>query len=175
VPTRKFCPHLSENGVNMGPNRLFRTFKSLSAVAIALPIAVGCPRTSAAEEKRPSSVQTLGQEPAAGDHSVSCAAALQTFVVSLDDLLARNPGSINPFIALLDKTFPLRGCLLAEAVNISQRSRYFAGVQDDVAIHLITFSSGKLLNGGGYYVAFALEKMTGDSRYPTVVRNRPTL
>jgi hypothetical protein len=53
-----------------------------------------------------------------------CADRLSRFVHELDDMWTKDPRSVQPFLDLLEKYFPLTGCDVEEALKICRSSKY---------------------------------------------------
>ncbi len=150
--------------------RMFHDGALAPAVAFALMIVIGC--SAALSEERRSIEAGPGEKTSAVSTSSSCAAGLRTFVTELDDLLAVYPQAYESFFALLNRSFPLKGCALAEVISICEQSRFFAGVSDNAGDLVIFFDNGKFFPGRGYRVSFGLDKRTGDTSHPSVQPNR---
>lgn len=142
--------------------------------AIAVMIVVCCSAAALSEESRP--IQSgPGQDASAAGKSSSCAAGIRTFVTELDGLLAVYPQAYASFYALMDRSFPLKGCAIEEVISICTQSRYFAGAAYNAGHPVIFFDSGKFFPGRGYRVSFGLNKNSGDTEYPSVQSNRANL
>jgi hypothetical protein len=101
-----------------------------------------------------------------------CASRLKNFVVRMDELLSENPKTTPPLFALLKEHFPIKGCDIEEAIAISRQSRYFASVEDNASMFAIWFGTAKLFPDQIFAVTFAIEKKSGDTRFPSFKPNK---
>jgi hypothetical protein len=99
---------------------------------------------------------------------IKCTERLQYFISELDNVLARNPSTLETVSALLNKYFPLTGCKLEEVRIISETSKYFASTYDQPSLVVFSFSSANRVSPGqsGFDVSFAISKTTGNTQLP---------
>lgn len=148
----------------------FRKLVRSRVVAIAMMIAAGCPLVALSEEGR-SIGPAPGEQVLTAQTSSACAAGLRTFVTELDKLLAVHPQAPASLLSLLDRTFPLKSCAIAEVISICKQSRYFVGAGKTGPYHVISFNNGKFFDGKGYHVSFGVHGNTGDTEHPSIRSN----
>jgi hypothetical protein len=115
-------------------------------------------------------------DPDAEEKSVStterargCLQRYGAFVQALDALLARHPSSVTVVHDLINSSFPIKGCNIEEAVEISRRARFFSSVSEDPRYYVIEFNSRGLsgILDPGYRVLIGFSKGTGNSLLPS--------
>ena len=150
---------------------MLQTCALAPAIVFALMFVVGCPAASLPKEGSSIEAGEVEEIWAAGEPS-ACAVGFRSFLKELDSFLLVHPQRLDGLLRLLEESFPLQGCAIAEVIEVSKRSRYFAGVSDDVLDHVISFDTSKFVAPReGYYVSFAIDKMTGDTKHRSVSRH----
>jgi hypothetical protein len=160
----------------MNTRRMLRDCALVPAVAFALLIVVECLAAALPAAVRSDAETSIEAVPGAEIWGAgvpsACDVGFRSFLKDLDRLLLVHPQRLDGLLWLLEQSFPLKGCAIAEVFAVSKRSRYFADVNDDVLDHVISFDTSKFVAPrDGYYVSFAVDKMTGDIRHRSVSRH----
>jgi hypothetical protein len=147
-----------------------RTFLSLGKILGCVAFVFICATSEVLVSKARAEFDSVTQKP-----TEECTVKLRNFVIVMDQLLTKNRNSLQPLLAALKRFFPLYGCDFSEVVKISSGSKYFVGIGDNVSMHVVSFNSGFFFPGGGFSVSFGIDKVSGDSKYPSAGPNRPVL
>jgi hypothetical protein len=94
-----------------------------------------------------------------------CAQRLRAFVAELDQLLPTVHSS-DPLNEAIGRYFPLHGCDIEEAFEISRQSKYFDHADNSYPKGAAIFFKHRIPHGWGFQVSFGLTKPAGDSRLP---------
>jgi hypothetical protein len=101
-------------------------------------------------------------------NQMDCLDRMKEFVSELDALLDKNPPTLDPFLNLLNRTFPLTGCDIEEVVQIAKKSKYFSSPSHNGSVLVFSFSSASRNSGpfSGFDVSFGISKLTGNTELP---------
>jgi hypothetical protein len=105
------------------------------------------------------------------DSRSQCASKLTAFISELDELLPATHSS-QPITEAIQRSFPLTGCDIDDALTISQRSKYF----DHFERHekdVVVFFTRRNSYGSGIRISFGLTIPAGDSRLPAAMVLKP--
>jgi|SRR4051812_28970970 hypothetical protein len=99
---------------------------------------------------------------------MDCLDRMKEFVLELDALLDKNPPTLEPFLDLLKRTFPLTGCDTEKVVQIAKMSKYFSSPSHNGSVLVFSFSSASRNSGpfSGFDVSFGISKLTGNTELP---------
>jgi hypothetical protein len=99
---------------------------------------------------------------------MDCQDRMKEFVSDLDALLDQNPPTLEPFLSLLKRTFPLTGCDIQEVTRIASKSKYFISPYQNGSMLVFSFSSATPYSGplSGFDVSFGISKSTGNTELP---------
>jgi hypothetical protein len=99
---------------------------------------------------------------------MDCLDRMKEFVSELDALFDENPPTLEPFLSLLKRTFPLTGCDIDEVTRIVRKSKYFVSPSDNGSLLVFSFSSAKPYSPplSGFDVIFGISKSTGKTELP---------
>jgi hypothetical protein len=105
------------------------------------------------------------------DSKSRCASQLTGFISELDKLLPVAPTS-QPIKEAIQRSFPLTGCDIDEALTISQQSKYFDRFERHEKYVVVVF---QLRNsyGSGFKVSFGLTIPAGNSELPVAMVRKP--
>jgi hypothetical protein len=147
----------------------FRSYVAVAHVALTVLIGASAVASSALAERG------VAHQPEPLENSkFECTAQVANFVTRLDELLADNPRTVSPFLGLLSQFFPITGCNIEEVMNVCARSKYFIRTSDNVVAVVFLFSNEKFYKGLSFTVSFSVDKMSGNTRFPSVRPNRWT-
>jgi hypothetical protein len=96
-----------------------------------------------------------------------CAEQLTSFISELDDLLDHSQ-DVLPLREAIGRHFPLYGCEIDQALEISHRSRHFDHAESHLKDVVIIFRRA-IPRGWGFKVSFGLSKSTGNSELPAAM------
>jgi hypothetical protein len=105
------------------------------------------------------------------DPKSRCASQLTTFISELDELLPVAPSS-QPLKEAIQRSFPLTGCDIDEALIISQRSKYFDRFERHEKYVIVIFQRRNSY-GSGFKVSFGLTIPAGNSELPVAMVRKP--
>jgi hypothetical protein len=99
---------------------------------------------------------------------MDCLDRMKEFVSDLDALMDQNPSTLEPFLGLLKRTFPLVECDIEEVTRIAKKSKYFISPSHNGSMLVFFFSSAKPSIGpfSGFDVSFGISKSTGNTELP---------
>jgi hypothetical protein len=99
---------------------------------------------------------------------MDCLDRMKEFVSELDTLLDQNPPTLEPFLSLLNRTFPLTGCDIQEVTRIASKSKYFISPYQNGSMLVFSFSSATAYSGplSGFDVSFGISKSNGNTELP---------
>ena len=100
-----------------------------------------------------------------------CASQLTAFISELDELLAATYSS-QPITEAIQRSFPLIGCDIDEALKISQRSKYFDHFERHEKYVIVIFKRRNSY-GSGIKVSFGLTIPGGNSELPAAMVLKP--
>ena len=106
------------------------------------------------------------------DLSSQCSARLENFVKELDQLLTNEPPSVDPFLALLERAFPVTGCNVDEALKVARTSKFLLVIDEWPKAYVIRFGNARTSRHRGFSISFGLLKDTGDSELPSASVNK---
>jgi len=101
------------------------------------------------------------------DSKLRCASQLTRFISELDELLAVTHSS-QPITEAIQRSFPLIGCDIDEALTISQRSKYFDHFERHEKDVVVIFQRRNPY-GSGIKVSFGLTIPAGNSELPAAM------
>jgi hypothetical protein len=105
------------------------------------------------------------------DSKLRCANQLTGFISELDELLPVAPSS-QPIKEAIQRSFPLTGCDIDEALTISQRSKYFDRFERHEKYVIVIFQRRNSY-GSGFKVSFGLTIPAGNSELPVAMVRKP--
>jgi hypothetical protein len=100
-----------------------------------------------------------------------CASKLTAFIAELDELLPATHSS-QPINDAIQRSFPLYGCDIDEALTISQRSKYFDRFERHEKYVIVIFQRRNSY-GSGFKVSFGLTIPAGNSESPAAMVRKP--
>jgi hypothetical protein len=100
-----------------------------------------------------------------------CASQLTAFISELDELLPATHSSL-PVTEAIQRSFPLTGCDIDEALTISQRSKYFDHFERHEKDVIVIFTRRNSY-GSGIRVLFGLTIPAGNSELPAAMVLKP--
>lgn len=100
------------------------------------------------------------------ERGAQCAERLTRFVVELDALLSSDELSVDPYLALLKRYFPVTHCDVQAALAICRQSKYLSGIEEWPKEY------GCFFKASGFKVSFGLLKESGNSELPTAGVNK---
>jgi hypothetical protein len=105
------------------------------------------------------------------DSKSRCANQLTTFISELDELLPATHSS-QPITEAIQRSFPLTGCDVDEALTLSRRSKYFDHFERHEKDVVVLFTRRNSY-GSGIRISFGLTIPAGDSRLPAAMVLKP--
>jgi hypothetical protein len=148
------------------PSRVRWPPRIIATIALAASIPL-----IAAHAQTPAS--GLADEPPAESARAKCADRLTRFILEMDEILTKDPPSVQPLLDLRQKYFPLEGCDLEESMKICRGSKYLVGIERARDFDLFVFNSSKFWNRhSGFMFQFGLRKPSGDSELPFAQVNK---
>jgi hypothetical protein len=105
----------------------------------------------------------------AAERARDCLQRYSAFVQALDALLASDPPQVTTVHDLINRSFPIVGCNINEAIEVSRQARFFSYVSEAPRHYLIIFNSRGLsgIFDPGYNVQIGFWKETGNSVLPS--------
>lgn len=100
------------------------------------------------------------------ERGVQCVERLKAFVIELDALFSSDAHSVDPYLSLLSKYFPVTHCDVQAALAICRQSKYLSGIEEWPKEYGCFFKNHPP-KGWGFKVSFGLLKGSGNSELPT--------
>jgi hypothetical protein len=139
----------------------------LCCVVFACCLLVGIGPLAGQESIRDEQLGVQQSQLSQGRH-MDCLDRMKEFVSELDALLDQNPPTLDPFLSLLKRTFPLLGCDIQGVTRITSKSKYSIPPYQNGSMLVISFSSAKPYSGplSGFDVSFGISRSTGNTELP---------